>query len=299
MPGRMGNRHPSIAPYELLRLRRRRARPRRRQRPPVRRALRGAGRARARRRGALRDQPGARRTPRGAADRCWRQRSPLRPPPTGSSCCAPAAFPPALVNDIGAAFAFATRDRPRPDRRDPPRGRPPGPPPPQPDQAVEDAGDLSAAPAAVTLTPVRVLVVTNFMPDPSAPQRGRWVRDQVDEMPAPRHRGRPLRIPPRPGRVPAGDAAAAVAAAAAALRPRPRPLRPRRLGGAAGRGDNRWSSPSTAPTSATTWSATSRAGWPGGSTSSPRSRGRCFSPRTGDRGCRRSRAQRFSPAGPT
>jgi glycosyltransferase involved in cell wall biosynthesis len=28
---------------------------------------------------------------------------------------------------------------------------------------------------------VRVLVVTNFMPDPSAPQRGRWVRDQVDE----------------------------------------------------------------------------------------------------------------------
>jgi len=29
---------------------------------------------------------------------------------------------------------------------------------------------------------VRVLVVTNFMPDASAPQRGRWVRDQVDEM---------------------------------------------------------------------------------------------------------------------
>jgi teichuronic acid biosynthesis glycosyltransferase TuaC len=28
---------------------------------------------------------------------------------------------------------------------------------------------------------VRVLVVTNFMPDASAPQRGRWVRDQVDE----------------------------------------------------------------------------------------------------------------------
>jgi glycosyltransferase involved in cell wall biosynthesis len=28
---------------------------------------------------------------------------------------------------------------------------------------------------------VRVLVVTNFMPDSSAPQRGRWVRDQVDE----------------------------------------------------------------------------------------------------------------------
>ena len=29
---------------------------------------------------------------------------------------------------------------------------------------------------------MRVLVVTNFMPDASAPQRGRWVRDQVDEM---------------------------------------------------------------------------------------------------------------------
>ena len=28
---------------------------------------------------------------------------------------------------------------------------------------------------------MRVLVVTNFMPDASAPQRGRWVRDQVDE----------------------------------------------------------------------------------------------------------------------
>ncbi len=33
-----------------------------------------------------------------------------------------------------------------------------------------------------TLPPVRVLVVTNFMPDASAPQRGRWVRDQVDEI---------------------------------------------------------------------------------------------------------------------
>jgi teichuronic acid biosynthesis glycosyltransferase TuaC len=30
--------------------------------------------------------------------------------------------------------------------------------------------------------PMRVLVVTNFLPDPSAPQRGRWVRDQVDEI---------------------------------------------------------------------------------------------------------------------
>jgi glycosyltransferase involved in cell wall biosynthesis len=29
---------------------------------------------------------------------------------------------------------------------------------------------------------MRVLVVTNFEPDASAPQRGRWVRDQVDEL---------------------------------------------------------------------------------------------------------------------
>jgi glycosyltransferase involved in cell wall biosynthesis len=29
---------------------------------------------------------------------------------------------------------------------------------------------------------VRVLVVTNFSPDASAPQRGQWVRDQVDEL---------------------------------------------------------------------------------------------------------------------
>jgi len=33
-----------------------------------------------------------------------------------------------------------------------------------------------------TLRPVRVLVVTNFEPDESAPQRGRWVRDQIDEV---------------------------------------------------------------------------------------------------------------------
>jgi teichuronic acid biosynthesis glycosyltransferase TuaC len=36
--------------------------------------------------------------------------------------------------------------------------------------------------AADTLTRVRVLVVTNFVPDASAPQRGRWVRNQVDEV---------------------------------------------------------------------------------------------------------------------
>jgi len=39
-----------------------------------------------------------------------------------------------------------------------------------------------SATAADTLTGVRVLVVTNFEPDDAAPQRGRWVRDQVDEV---------------------------------------------------------------------------------------------------------------------
>jgi glycosyltransferase involved in cell wall biosynthesis len=39
-----------------------------------------------------------------------------------------------------------------------------------------------AAAAPDTLTRVRVLVVTNFEPDAAAPQRGRWVRDQVDEV---------------------------------------------------------------------------------------------------------------------
>lgn len=34
----------------------------------------------------------------------------------------------------------------------------------------------------VSLLRVRVLVVTNFVPDAAAPQRGRWVRDQVEEI---------------------------------------------------------------------------------------------------------------------
>ncbi len=51
--------------------------------------------------------------------------------------------------------------------------------------ATEPKGRLRetlAAVAADTLTRVRVLVVTNFEPDDSAPQRGRWVRDQIDEV---------------------------------------------------------------------------------------------------------------------
>jgi teichuronic acid biosynthesis glycosyltransferase TuaC len=36
--------------------------------------------------------------------------------------------------------------------------------------------------AGSSLMRVRVLVVTNFVPDAAAPQRGRWVRDQIDAM---------------------------------------------------------------------------------------------------------------------
>jgi teichuronic acid biosynthesis glycosyltransferase TuaC len=41
---------------------------------------------------------------------------------------------------------------------------------------------LPSSSPGYTLLSVRVLVVTNFMPDAGAPQRGRWVRDQVDEV---------------------------------------------------------------------------------------------------------------------
>jgi teichuronic acid biosynthesis glycosyltransferase TuaC len=47
-------------------------------------------------------------------------------------------------------------------------------------------------PAALdTLSRMRVLVVTNFAPDAAAPQRGRWVRDQVEEM---RQRGAEIEV---------------------------------------------------------------------------------------------------------
>ncbi len=50
------------------------------------------------------------------------------------------------------------------------------------DSASTARWHAATVPAADTLTRVRVLVVTNFEPDDSAPQRGRWVRDQVDEL---------------------------------------------------------------------------------------------------------------------
>ena len=51
---------------------------------------------------------------------------------------------------------------------------------------------------------MRVLVVTNFEPDEGAPQRGRWVRDQVDEC---RRRGIDVDLfsfPPGRGEYPRG-----------------------------------------------------------------------------------------------
>ncbi len=56
---------------------------------------------------------------------------------------------------------------------------------PQVRNAAEPKKPLRGSPPAAavdTLTRVRVLVVTNFEPDDSAPQRGRWVRDQIDEV---------------------------------------------------------------------------------------------------------------------
>src|SRR6185312_12231274 len=53
--------------------------------------------------------------------------------------------------------------------------------------------------------------------------------------PRPRHRGRGIRLPPRPLQLPPGDPPPARPPAQGALRPRPRPLRPRRLGRPPGR----------------------------------------------------------------
>lgn len=41
---------------------------------------------------------------------------------------------------------------------------------------------MGTARRAGTLRPMRVLVVTNFVPDVDTPQRGRWIRDQVAEL---------------------------------------------------------------------------------------------------------------------
>src|SRR4051812_49831222 len=87
-----------------------------------------------------------------------------------------------------------------------------------------------------TLATVRVLVVTNFMPDAAAPQRGRWVRDQVDEV---RQRGIDVDLfvfPPGRGEyVPATRRLRALLRRGG-LDPLPPPHRPAGGGGGAGRG---------------------------------------------------------------
>ena len=50
-------------------------------------------------------------------------------------------------------------------------------------------------PPQIRSAPMRVLVVTNFVPDPSAPQRGRWVADQVGGGAQAGGRGRGLQLP--------------------------------------------------------------------------------------------------------
>ena len=90
--------------------------------------------------------------------------------------------------------------------------------------------------AADTLSAMRVLVVTNFVPDAGAPQRGRWVRDQIEEM---RRRGIEVEVfgfPPGSRQyIPATRRLRRLLRRRAALRPRPRPLRAARLVRAAGR----------------------------------------------------------------
>ena len=83
---------------------------------------------------------------------------------------------------------------------------------------------------------MRVLVVTNFVPDAAAPAAGPLgARPGRGDAPA-RHRGRGLQLPPRLQPVHPRGPAPAAAAAARALRPRPRPLRADGLVGAARRG---------------------------------------------------------------
>jgi glycosyltransferase involved in cell wall biosynthesis len=70
---------------------------------------------------------------------------------------------------------------------------------------MSNVGDIrGAAGCGYAPRSMRVLVVTNFLPDPGAPQRGRWVRDQVEEI---RARGVEIEVfdfpPGRGGYVPA------------------------------------------------------------------------------------------------
>ena len=189
----MGNRHPSIAPYELLRCGEGELVLAVGNDRQFARALRGARRAGARRRRALRDQPGAGRAPRRAARRCSRRRSPPGRRPSGSSVLRAPPRPRRRRQRRRRRLRVRRADRPRPDRRDPPRGR----------------RRRSASPATRSGSRRRRRAIGcprrgypdagarprrhQLQPDAAAPQRGRWVRDQVDEVRRRGDRGRRLR----------------------------------------------------------------------------------------------------------
>ena len=103
---RMGNAHPSDRPVRAVPDRGRRDRGRRRQRPPVRGALRGPGRARAGERRAIPHQRRSRGQPGGAARR---SRGAAGGPARGRLGGRPhrRARPAGEVNDVGGAFALA------------------------------------------------------------------------------------------------------------------------------------------------------------------------------------------------
>ena len=164
-------------------------------------------------------------------------------------------------------------------------------------QKSRDTG--GCRPLRVPSAPMRVLVVTNFVPD-AARAAARPLGPRPDRRdPPPRDRGRGLRLPARRRPVRPGDAAPARPAAPRALRPRPRPLRPGRLVRAARRrppAGRHLPRHRRAPRGRRT--ALSAAS-PGAPTSSPPSRAPSSRPRTAGPACRRSPAPRSSPAAPT
>ncbi len=129
-----------------------------RQRPPVRRALRGARRARARRRRALRDQ----RRPGSSTARVLRTELEARLGSRGAAAWAEALtearVPAGVVNDLAGAFRLARRSRPRADRRGSrARTAPTVEPDPQPDPPLGDPAGVSLSAAAASVPGARCL----------------------------------------------------------------------------------------------------------------------------------------------
>ncbi len=149
VPRRMGNAHPSIAPYELfaaadgeLVL----AVGNDRQFAALCDVLGAPG---AGRRRALRDERRARRASRArcepSSSASWRRGAAA----DWAAELTAARVPAGVVNDIGAAFALAERARARSDRQHPARGRHVGRPHAQPDRAVGDPAGVPLGAAAV------------------------------------------------------------------------------------------------------------------------------------------------------